>query len=149
MRNKTIYSMLLILILSNCAVLPHYEETSHDQKNVIYKNYSSEQIWNAVVETIMHMNYTVTKIDKQSGFLYGEGVEWGFAPVQGTSDIPKISVFINKENESISVTCQVYTIRTKKPEKEILEFFDLLSENLKKSEAKGRPSVVTPHHIGG
>lgn len=85
------------------------------------------------------MNYTMTKVDKQSGFLYGEGVEWGFAPVQGTSDIPKISVFIKEENENISVTCQVYTIRTKRPEKEIMEFFNLLSENLKKIGDKGKP----------
>ena len=132
MKSKTIYCMLLMLILSSCAILPHYKEKRQDQKKLLYKNYSNEQIWDASLETIMQMNYTVREMDKLSGFLYGEGEEEALGWTAGAPLDQKMSVIIKKEQEDISVTCQVYSGVNKDPEKEIMKFFDLLSENLKK-----------------
>ena len=130
MKIKIITLGLLISMLSACASIPHYTEEYLAEKSDSYKEHSFEEIWQATLVAIMDLEYTVSVIEKESGFI--KAVEEDRLG-EGAKTLCTLNFIITKNSEGVSISCRANTRITKEPRKEIEEFFALLEKNIRKS----------------
>jgi len=133
MKNKTqiIVLILLISIQLACGIIPHYKEKRQDTKSNSYEGYSFEKIWDAVIKSIMDMEYVLKNMDKDSGFINAAG-EGDALSYPYRSFKPTLNVIIKNIDERVTVTCQVYTGISIDSEKVMNKFFSLFQKYLDK-----------------
>ena len=94
---KKILLPLLILIFVSCAIQTVKTETS------FWRNKTFEEVWEASIEAVNDIEFTVDSLDREAGFIGAESGKYVF----GGDAPPRLSIMIREIDGRVSVDCKV------------------------------------------
>lgn len=94
---KKILLPLLISIFVSCAIQTVKTETSY------WRNKTFEEVWEASIEAVNDIEFTVDSLDREAGFIGAESGKYVF----GGDAPPRLSIMIREIDGRVSVDCKV------------------------------------------
>jgi hypothetical protein len=99
---KSLYLCLLMLFFLGCATA-HEEKTAKPdlQETKSFEGFTPEEIWEAILQSLAEMEFTVRKEIKDSGFIFAQAAsnpDSFYLP-------PHLNIYIRQEANRYSVTC--------------------------------------------
>jgi len=91
--------LLAFLVLATVSCLSQTVKT----EKAFLENRSFDEVWEASIQAVNDIEFTIDSIDKEAGFI---GAERGRHPLGGDAP-PRLSIMIREYGESVSVDCKV------------------------------------------
>jgi hypothetical protein len=89
--------LLLVLVCMTCAIQTVKTETSYWQDRTF------EEVWDASIEAVNEIEFTIDSIDKDAGFIGAESGSY----VMGGDAPPRLSIMIREYGHRVNVDCKV------------------------------------------
>ncbi len=94
---KKLLLPLLILACMSCAIQTVKTKTSY------WQNRTFDEVWEASIEAVNDIAFTIDSIDREAGFIGAESGRY----VLGGDAPPRLSIMVREFDDSVSVDCKV------------------------------------------
>lgn len=94
---KKLLLAFLILFFVSCAIQTVKTETNY------WRNRSFDEVWEASIEAVNDIEFTIDSMDKETGFIGAESGRY----ILGGDAPPRLSIMVREFGDSVSVDCKV------------------------------------------